>query len=60
MLSQEAQRAFEHKYSHEKYMEIFGKNWLDDDEKEPQGQQGEQGIEEAMTFIDTGLGGLPF
>lgn len=60
MLCQEAQRVFEGKYSHEKYMEVFGKNWLDDDEVMPQWQQDDQTAEEAVTFIDTGIGELPF
>lgn len=29
-----AQRTFEKKYGHELFMQVFGKNWLDDEEKE--------------------------
>ncbi|AGW43709.1 hypothetical protein phiLdb_00032 [Lactobacillus phage phiLdb] len=29
-LKKYVQTKFEEKYSHEKYMEIFGRNWLDD------------------------------
>lgn len=58
MLCQEAQRVFEQKYSHEKYMEVFGKNWLDDET--PQRKQDSQTAEGEVKFIDTGIGDIPF
>ena len=30
MLKRQAQREFEKLYSHEKFIEVFGRNWLDD------------------------------
>lgn len=57
MLCRAAQKAFERKYSHGKFMEVFGKNWLDDEEERQQDAQAPEG---AVRFIDTGLGDLPF
>ena len=65
-LSKVAQAAFERKYSHEKFMEEFTKDWIHGEEdfpgwewQEDTGRQQEETKEE-ITFIDTGIGELPF
>ena len=59
-LCQIGQQAFEQKYSHEKYMQEFGRDWMCEEPTGKWKQEKAEHKEGSIEFLDIELGELPF
>ena len=59
-LCQIGQQAFEQKYSHEKYMQEFGRDWMCEEPTGKWKQEKAEHKEGSIEFLDIDLGELPF
>lgn len=60
LLCQIGQQAFERKYSHERYMQEFGRDWMCEEPTGKWKQEKTEHKEGSIKFLDIDLGELPF